>query len=678
MTFANTAGLRLEVIFPSLFLRGEPEHSLSMATASMLPLQPRSTGRRDRDDLKARIAQIDKQRKGFHNVTEESLLAEIQNSSKDDEDVDMENGDDNEGEDEPADGQATVWKAREEMLQQIDHARNEMLTTLDFVSLLLSKHSRLAESTMSPVLKQNIPSGSLESQAVKPAPLSAESQKRLEAVRQGWKANSFSAAAEKLASAGSRLQEEAQRESRYWEQTSSLKTKGWGISRLSQNSRAVGVHFGFPEATPAFRSRGFALLRRGPAGDIELDRGAHSTKIVAVEVQISVDGGLTMSSTTERSKMVDDSIEARILQAHNSLFEEELFHEMSREARVLANQGVRMSGQSLKFDIGARYNVQIHIRNLDGRTPTSANQSAHNNLADAVSTALRALLGHAHEQNLARRSQAPPPPMSLKQSPIPEYALLRPLMCHLHHLEAVEGLRSFLDTMVPTMKSTGMTFKPSCHTLNDFDPLKSVDLAATPAKSLVEALIGQLKSIISLGLPTSRELKIGITSDMSAPIYGTDYAITPLEYGNTTVRPPRLETASAVEDYLCHVFAADIAVFVSTQPGEPVGEPGLGATSGDVRKPTWRLTDLHQAELLLQERASATRQLQIKVWRDEVGLRYLAKSAKTRTSLASHAEHYLWHREKLHRFASGRKEEVPHKTMLEVVQGLLGTEASGE
>lgn len=119
---------------------------------------------------------------------------------------------------------------------------------LDFISLLLSKHvPRQAESSISPYLKQNVPMGSLNVDVVKAPQKPASAVRDAQTVARGWKMESFTASANKLLNAASRLESEVAAETKYWEQVLAIKRKGWKVCRLPRERQVLGVQYGFME-----------------------------------------------------------------------------------------------------------------------------------------------------------------------------------------------------------------------------------------------------------------------------------------------------------------------------------------------------------------------------------------------------------------------------------------------
>lgn len=124
----------------------------------------------------------------------------------------------------------------------------ESLASLEFVSLLLSKHApAAAQTTMSAFLKQTLPLGSLGAEVVQ-APKVSDAEKQNEnMVAIGWRMQSLNRTADSLLESSSRLEEEISRETRYWEQVLAVKEKGWSLHRLPREKHTLGVRYGFAE-----------------------------------------------------------------------------------------------------------------------------------------------------------------------------------------------------------------------------------------------------------------------------------------------------------------------------------------------------------------------------------------------------------------------------------------------
>lgn len=124
----------------------------------------------------------------------------------------------------------------------------ETLYALDFVSLVLSKDTpRQAEISMSQHLRQSVPIGSLGASIIRQPQLSEKEKTDEELVSQGWKLQGLTSAADSLLRSATRLEEEMEQETKYWEQVLAVKEQGWSICRLPRERHTLGVRYGFAE-----------------------------------------------------------------------------------------------------------------------------------------------------------------------------------------------------------------------------------------------------------------------------------------------------------------------------------------------------------------------------------------------------------------------------------------------
>ena len=134
------------------------------------------------------------------------------------------------------------------LTQSLRQAHAETTYALDFISLLLSKHTpRQAEISMSPYLKQNAPLGSLGVDVIKTPQQSVSAKRDIDVVSRGWKLESFNSAANKLLKSATRLEKEVAAETKYWAEVLAVKEKGWNVCRLPRERQTLGVQFGFIE-----------------------------------------------------------------------------------------------------------------------------------------------------------------------------------------------------------------------------------------------------------------------------------------------------------------------------------------------------------------------------------------------------------------------------------------------
>lgn len=162
-------------------------------------------------------------------------------------------------------------------------------------------------------------------------------------------------------------------------------------------------------ATPIFRDRGLASLRRADDGNLILDKGLVPSKSRRIRVRVKINDRVTGCSKSTRSTADgEESIETRILQARDTVYEEELFHELVREARIMGGQGVTTRQNLIRFAVSEEQEIMLDLADTDLESfseDTDVIDSHEDDvLADAIAHSTRILLSYAHRQNLHRRT----------------------------------------------------------------------------------------------------------------------------------------------------------------------------------------------------------------------------------------------------------------------------------
>lgn len=264
----------------------------------------------------------------------------------------------------------------------------------------------------------------------------------------------------------------------------------------------------------------------------------------------------------------DDSVEAGILNARNSVFDEELHHEIHREARNLVNQGVRSVGTSVLIPFESNKQLEIDLVSTEDSTLDSATEDniESSRMAENATLVLRILLSYAHRQNLRSRSKKPPalretkPPRSL-------YPILKPVVEYLQHRSHVQALQTFLTEVRATIDKAGLN-------LTVVTPESSYDIASISAvatksedSSKVEALVQQLTSPLHSTMAinmidASTVVNLDIQTTLSLP-EGTTFNVVNKEFPlqNPVSQLPRstqYTTIVDVENCITHLTTLSI------------------------------------------------------------------------------------------------------------------------
>ncbi|OQD75756.1 hypothetical protein PENDEC_c006G04937 [Penicillium decumbens] len=571
-----------------------------MAGSFTIPLRPVVEQQDRPDTLPVEIAQINNQWGSFRDVNEDVLRSKIAEEE-------ARNGAPSEEEEqETSDVDTTerleqLYKRRADITQFAMQSHMETMFALDFISLLLSKHApRQAETSMSAFLKQVAPVGSLNSEVVNPPPKPESATKDIATVSRGWRTQNFNAAANKLLNASSRLEGEITSETRYWNEVLAIKEKGWKICRLPRERQALGVQYGFLEATPVFRDRGLASLRRAEDGSLILDKGLIPPGYRFVRVRVKQGSRVSTSSYPTGFTSADtETIEQRILQARDSVFEEELFHELVREARFMASSGVTTRENLIRIPASDELEIQLDL--VDGNDEslqTDENMPQQDRLlADGLAHSIRLLLAFAHRQNMHRRTQTPPP-LTTKRRHIPEYHLLRPALAYLQHLSNVRWLESFFDDIFGVLRASGL--KPPEYTSNTFWTWKQTRLSPAPTiEALMEKFLGPIGSVFCGKLLTPHgSFAVTIRTNLSGPPFGTLFDVSfELPSISDLKSPGRLGLRDEVEAVITHLLLLDI---VSNIASKDIPAKKVDSTdTADPQKRKWDAVYPHLGELLL-------------------------------------------------------------------------------
>lgn len=356
-------------------------------------------------------------------------------------------------EDVPEPDESPFDRHRLALLDNVKAAYNESALALDFVSLLISSVRPAAGTTsMSPHLRQHIPVGSLGADRV-PAP-SANSEP---GVGIGWKMESLTNARDRLQTCAVRLRAEAAKEKTYWAGVAAVAATGEVLFKVrNSDSRGLGIKYGFGDAGSRYRDPGVGVLRRSASGSVDFEpREEVQPKFVRVTMKTEEGEVQSVSDvfTRDRNAPSDPTL-ASIHETRHALFEEELFFEIAREARLLTSRRVTVADGAVTVDLGDGDTIVIEWVPV----PTLKDLPMGPSPANLFVLALRLLLAHAHRQQLAKM-RSPPAPLQSKGGPPvnPPLPILRPLLAQILHKRLVQKAKRSLYLLSTT--HTGLSFE---------------------------------------------------------------------------------------------------------------------------------------------------------------------------------------------------------------------------
>lgn len=203
-------------------------------------------------------------------------------------------------------------------------------------------------------------------------------------------------------------------------------------------------------------------MRRGPNGSVQLDCGKLGGVSERLLVTYTRRGRAVGRSSLPAPTADDAPLEARILEARNTLFAQEIWHELSREARSLLSYDVRPNGRGLIFALDPSSSIILELVPLDGTVGSDASLP-ENALAESVSVSLHLLLSYAHRYNELMRMR-PLPPHLVRSRGRQTYALLRPIIVRVVSIRSIRSCASYISNLVATLRMAGLAASFSLHT----------------------------------------------------------------------------------------------------------------------------------------------------------------------------------------------------------------------
>jgi mediator of RNA polymerase II transcription subunit 17 len=428
---------------------------MASSSASPFSLRPWPTGDKKPKNLGEFITRINAERGGFRNVTEAELRDEI--LAKDEGRLESGNGspegDSDSDEEVEVDKSKTIIAAREEFLRNIEFAHQSAMLSLDFVSLLLSKEMpNQASVTLSPALRELVGIGVLGASKLHDSNVTSARSQDDHAVSTGWRLIGINKMVDSVVAAAERLEKEISLETKYWADVLAVSENGWAVASLPHEPHTLGVRYGFAEAAPDYRDNSIAPLRRNDDGTVRLDRGRVGGGSQRIHVVIERNGRVTGKSRLPGRTRDGAPLQDRVLEARNTIFSQELWYEINREARTLLSVNVRSNDSTIVYNMDAQTKIIFTLEDLT--EPLSPEDLPDNQMAETVVLGLHFLLVFAHRLAYYNRTQKPQPPTSRNAPP---YHILRRLILRLKYDSTCRTLTYFLTGLTATLQRAGIS-----------------------------------------------------------------------------------------------------------------------------------------------------------------------------------------------------------------------------
>ncbi|KAL1837339.1 hypothetical protein VTJ49DRAFT_2404 [Mycothermus thermophilus] len=421
-------------------------------------LQLQSARRQGPQSISEFIRRVNAEPGGFRALNAADLRRQVDaqangdQADQNDQDVDMTADASDSGVDD-ADPQ-DIAAAREGLLRAIFQTHQTSMFALDFVSLLLSKENPAqAVTTFSPGLRDMVGIGTLGATMLDAPTSLARSRvpdNRMVAI--GKRLMDLNKAADVALAASKRLNKEIDFETKYWSEVLGVGETGWQTFRLPNEPQTLAVQFGFSNTSPAFRNSGIASLRRAKDGSVNLEHGDMSRGSKRLQVRIVENGNVLGASTLPKPLPADAPLQDRVKEARDTVFSQELWHEINREARIELDNIVRISGSAVAYDLNNMRSISLHLVTPGSEDAITTEQpSILDDIADEVCALISLLLMSAHRDNAVRRSE----PTTAK-SALPPYFLLRPMIAYATYHNTIQQCAQSLEDVASVLRSAGL------------------------------------------------------------------------------------------------------------------------------------------------------------------------------------------------------------------------------
>lgn len=336
-----------------------------------------------------------------------------------------------------------------ELLKNINVAVNEVSLSLDLVSLLLSNTKpNLAKSTISPFLIKTVPSGSLNSDKLD-NPNTKEDSKL---IGRGWKNESMTKITELFKTKASQLHKQAEEDAKYWAVINQILANGEILIKLRDpidNSKAIGVKYGYSDSGSNYHNKGIAVLRRTSEGSVEFvpinNVGNYKHLRVRILTKINNEFKVTGKSSFGKFNSNKPLLINDIEMARYFIFEEDLFYNLLREARTLISYNVLILNDKILIEINNKF-IEIESVAHDSEQDEQLNGDS-DQMCDMILNYLKIMLCGYYKYNLGLKQKVPTNYIKFKRSnshPL----ILRPLIGNFKHEYSLSKLLSFVQTLL--------------------------------------------------------------------------------------------------------------------------------------------------------------------------------------------------------------------------------------
>lgn len=408
------------------------------------------------------ITRILQERERFVDISEESLKREIENENENNIEDDINSPDSSESTSVPDRlDTETFFNQSQDLTKLIASALNETSLSLDFVSLLLSAIK--PNQTMSPHLVKNVPLSSLSSnRLLKQEDEQAAKQKKLQSdlkVGKVWKLQSLQKIQSLFKQASVSLNEQVQSEHTYWNDVNCVLNHDEVLFKTRVNgAKSIGVKYGFGDSGSNYHDKGLALLKKDDSGvsfipiTSSLRIIEKSYKYIRIKILSNFDDDYILSGQSSFNfRQTETTLIGEIEKARYFLFEEDLFYQLTREAKNLINYNVSIISNKIIIEIK---NEIIEIESVvydesdDDIDYQNVNQysAINNSKCQMILNYLKIMLCCYYNYNLKLKQKMPTNLTKWKQSNT-HPLILRPLLGNIRHEINLNEMQSIISNL---------------------------------------------------------------------------------------------------------------------------------------------------------------------------------------------------------------------------------------
>ena len=572
-------------------------------------LQPRSTQKRGPQSITEFVQRVNAKPGGFRSLDSAELQRQIaagqngengENSADaDDHDVDMTADADADADDAASDldEPKDVVAAREDFLLAVHQTYHTASLALDFISLLISKENPAqAVTTLSLDLRNKVSIGTLGATMLDaPTTVSQSRMPDNKMVAIGKRLMDLNKAADTALAASKRLQREIGSETKYWSEVLGVSEAGWQAFRLPHEPHNLGVKFGFSNTGPELKDSGIGPLRRTKDGSVRLEHGRMGGGSKRLQVRISENGLVVGRSSLPQPLPPDAPLEDRVKEARDTVFAQELWHEIFREARNKLDRSIRIEDSVVAYALDSGRIISLQLVTLGEEQATEAEHpGAQDAVANELCLMLGLLLSHAHRVNELKRSE----PTAAK-GPAPPYSLLGPLVSYYSYDQSVQQCAQSLSALISVLRAAGLA---SSVTMKE--PALNPPIGTAPASTALASFLVKPPPVqFDLAITPSSRLRILVKPTIfSRVVFSVSLLRSiprpPVSSANPLagLSPPSREDYTDLEALLKYIYRAVLcaltAAYFELAAGVKTAAPPAGDGDGQAAaaaQPMWAM-----------------------------------------------------------------------------------------